>query len=131
MDPARTIAESLTPRPGIREQHRPAPDEVARQRVRRIFLRSADEQLPGWIEPCRMHWPADRGAAGARWVVHRGEWMLRKALALLALVLVGSGTAQAQSVRDVLSDFGLLGSWKTDCSQQPAPNNFLTVYEGL
>jgi hypothetical protein len=52
-------------------------------------------------------------------------------LVLFAFVLTASGTASAQTVRQVLKDFGLLGTWQTDCSLPPASNNFRTVYEGL
>ena len=57
--------------------------------------------------------------------------MLRTALVLLALALATAGTASAQTVRQVLMDFGLLGTWQTDCSLPPASNNFRTVYEGM
>ena len=57
--------------------------------------------------------------------------MLRTALVLLALALATAGTASAQTVRQVLKDFGLLGTWQTDCSLAPASNNFRTVYEGM
>jgi len=57
--------------------------------------------------------------------------MLRILLALCAFVLIASGTASAQTVRQVLKDFGLLGTWQTDCSLPPANDNFRTVYEGL
>ncbi len=57
--------------------------------------------------------------------------MLRIALVLFAFVLVASGTASAQTVQKVLKDFGLLGTWQTDCGQPPAQNNIRTIYEGL
>jgi hypothetical protein len=52
-------------------------------------------------------------------------------LVLFAFVLAASGTASAQTVRQVLQDFGLLGTWQTDCSLPPASNNFRTIYAGL
>ena len=57
--------------------------------------------------------------------------MLRATLALFVLVLAAPTAANAQTVRQVLQDFGLLGTWQTDCSLQPASNNFRTIYEGL
>jgi hypothetical protein len=57
--------------------------------------------------------------------------MLRTALLLVALVLAPSASASAQTVRQVLQEFGLLGMWQTDCNLPPAPNNFRTIYEGL
>jgi hypothetical protein len=39
--------------------------------------------------------------------------------------------ANAQSSREVLSDFGLLGTWATDCSQPSGSSNFYTVYAGM
>jgi len=57
--------------------------------------------------------------------------MLRTAaLVLLTLVLTISG-ASAQTPREVLKDFGLLGTWANDCSKPAASNNFLTIYQGL
>ena len=57
--------------------------------------------------------------------------MLRIALVLFAFVLATVGTASAQTVRQVLKDFGLLGTWQTDCGQTPSLSNIRTVYEGL
>jgi hypothetical protein len=57
--------------------------------------------------------------------------MLRTMLALFALMLTALGTASAQTVRQTLQDFGLLGTWQTDCSQPAANDNVRTVYEGL
>jgi hypothetical protein len=39
-----------------------------------------------------------------------------------------AGTANAQSTADVISQFGLIGKWATDCSQPASDNNYLTVY---
>ena len=39
--------------------------------------------------------------------------------------------ANAETVRQVLQQFGLLGTWANDCSQPPAQNNFHTVYAPL
>ena len=57
--------------------------------------------------------------------------MLRIALVLFAFVLATAGTASAQTVRQVLQDFGLLGTWQTDCGLPPASNNFRTIYAGM
>jgi hypothetical protein len=64
-------------------------------------------------------------------VARRGNQMLRTTLVLFAFASTASGTASAQTVRQVLRDFGLLGTWQTDCSKPAASNNFRTVYEGL
>src|SRR6186713_1850237 len=60
-----------------------------------------------------------------------GSQMLRIALVLFAFVLATAGAASAQTVRQVLKDFGLLGTWQTDCGLPPASNNFRTIYAGL
>jgi hypothetical protein len=39
--------------------------------------------------------------------------------------------ARADSPRDVLRDFGLLGTWATDCSKPSDADNFYTVYAAL
>ncbi len=39
--------------------------------------------------------------------------------------------ANAQSTRDVLRDFGLLGTWATDCAEPAGKYNFWTVYAGM
>jgi hypothetical protein len=38
--------------------------------------------------------------------------------------------ASAETVRDVLRDFGLLGTWATDCDKPSGADNFYTVYAG-
>lgn len=57
--------------------------------------------------------------------------MFRRAFALLAVVLASSAGAAAQTARDVLRDFGLLGTWATTCDEPVSSSNFLTVYKGL
>jgi hypothetical protein len=57
--------------------------------------------------------------------------MLRTKLVLFVLVLTASGAASAQAVREVLRDFGMLGTWATDCSRAAASSNFHTVYEAM
>jgi hypothetical protein len=49
-----------------------------------------------------------------------------------ALVAAAAGPALAQgpSPRDVLRDFGLLGTWATDCDQPASETNFYAVYAG-
>jgi len=54
--------------------------------------------------------------------------MLREALLAVAVAASISTTAGAQSVQKTLSDFGLLGTWATDCSRQAASDNYYTVY---
>jgi hypothetical protein len=60
--------------------------------------------------------------------------MLRVTLrvSLLAIVCaIGLPTlASAQSPRDVLREFGLLGTWATDCSRPSDSDNFYTIYAG-
>jgi hypothetical protein len=60
-----------------------------------------------------------------------GDPMLRATLALFVLMLAAPTAANAQTVRQVLKDFGLLGTWQTDCGQTPSLSNIRTVYEGL
>ncbi len=54
--------------------------------------------------------------------------MRRKALIVAVSVLAGAPAANAQSVADTLSKFGLIGTWATDCSRPAASDNYLTVY---
>ena len=51
-------------------------------------------------------------------------------IATAALWLAIPSLASAQSPRDVLRDFGLLGTWATDCNRQSDKDNFYTVYAG-
>ena len=52
-------------------------------------------------------------------------------LLVLAAVLGTTVAANAETVREVLQQFGMLGTWATDCSRQPAPDNILTIYAPL
>jgi hypothetical protein len=52
-------------------------------------------------------------------------------IALLAGALLMPSLAHAQSARDVLRDFGLLGTWATDCAEPAGKSNFWTVYAGM
>ena len=45
-----------------------------------------------------------------------------------ALTMASVEAAQAQSVADTIAEFGLIGTWATDCTQPASPSNFLTVY---
>jgi len=60
-----------------------------------------------------------------------GGPMLKAMLALFVLVLAAPTAADAQTVRQVLQDFGLLGTWQTDCSVPPTSDNIRTVYAAL
>ncbi len=52
-------------------------------------------------------------------------------LLVLALMLATPVAASAETVRQVLQQFGMLGTWADDCSQPPSNNNFHTVYVPL
>ena len=54
-----------------------------------------------------------------------------KLILMLAAVLGASVPANAETVREVLQKFGMLGTWATDCSRPPAADNILTVYAPL
>ena len=56
---------------------------------------------------------------------------LRVSLLAIAFALAVPTMASAQSSSDVLSDFGLLGTWATDCSRPSGADNFYTVYAGM
>jgi hypothetical protein len=56
---------------------------------------------------------------------------LRVSLFAIAFALALPTIASAQSSRDVLRDFGLLGTWATDCSRPSGADNFYTVYAGM
>ena len=56
---------------------------------------------------------------------------LRVSLLAIAFALAVPTMASAQSSSDVLSDFGLLGTWATDCSRPSDGDNFYTVYAGM
>jgi hypothetical protein len=50
--------------------------------------------------------------------------------ACLAAVLATATveTANAQSVANTVAEFGLIGTWATDCAQPASTNNYLTIY---
>ena len=54
--------------------------------------------------------------------------MMREALLAVALAAAMCTAANAQSVQQTLGDFGLLGTWATDCSREAASDNYYTVY---
>ena len=37
-------------------------------------------------------------------------------------------TAHAQSVANTMAEFGLIGTWATDCAQPASTRNYLTIY---
>ena len=45
-----------------------------------------------------------------------------------ALTMATVETANAQSVANTIAEFGLIGTWATDCTQLASSSNFLTVY---
>jgi hypothetical protein len=51
-----------------------------------------------------------------------------RACLVAALALATAETANAQSVADTVAEFGLIGTWATDCKQPASSSNFLTVY---
>ena len=50
------------------------------------------------------------------------------ALAMASVEMASVETANAQSVADTIAEFGLIGTWATDCAQPASTGNFLTVY---
>jgi hypothetical protein len=46
----------------------------------------------------------------------------------VALAFATVETADAQSVANTVADFGLIGTWATDCAQPASTNNYLTIY---
>jgi hypothetical protein len=51
-----------------------------------------------------------------------------KACLAAALAMAAVETANAQSVADTIAEFGLIGTWATDCTQPASSSNYLTVY---
>ena len=47
---------------------------------------------------------------------------------IAALTIATVETANAQSVANAIAEFGLIGTWATDCAQPASSSNFLTVY---
>jgi hypothetical protein len=50
------------------------------------------------------------------------------ALAMVSVEMARVETANAQSVANTVAEFGLLGTWATDCTQPPSTRNYLTIY---
>ena len=50
------------------------------------------------------------------------------ALAMVSVEMTSVEAANAQSVADTIAEFGLIGTWATDCAQPASSSNFLTVY---
>ena len=46
----------------------------------------------------------------------------------VALAFATVETADAQSVANTVAEFGLIGTWATDCVQPASTNNYLTIY---
>ena len=51
-----------------------------------------------------------------------------RACLVAALAMATAETANAQSVANTIAEFGLIGTWATDCTQPASSSNFLTVY---
>ena len=51
-----------------------------------------------------------------------------RACLVAALALATAETANAQSVADTIAEFGLIGTWASNCTQPASSSNFLTVY---
>jgi hypothetical protein len=45
-----------------------------------------------------------------------------------ALAFATVETADAQSVANMVAEFGLIGTWATDCTQPASTSNYLTIY---
>jgi hypothetical protein len=50
------------------------------------------------------------------------------ALAMVSVELASIEAANAQSAADTIAEFGLIGTWATDCAKPASSSNFLTVY---
>jgi hypothetical protein len=54
---------------------------------------------------------------------------MRWAACLVAVLAMATiEPADAQSVANTIADFGLIGTWATDCTQPASSSNYLTVY---
>ena len=45
-----------------------------------------------------------------------------------ALAMATVATAHAQSAANTMAEFGLIGTWATDCAQPASTRNYLTIY---
>jgi hypothetical protein len=50
------------------------------------------------------------------------------AFLIAAFAMSMAGTANAQSAADVIAQFGLVGTWASDCGRPASDGNYLTVY---
>jgi hypothetical protein len=50
------------------------------------------------------------------------------ALAMASAEMASVETANAQSVANTIAEFGLIGTWATDCTQPASSGNYLTIY---
>jgi hypothetical protein len=53
---------------------------------------------------------------------------LAAALAMASVEMVSVKTANAQSVANTVAEFGMIGTWATDCAQPASTNNYITSY---
>src|ERR1051325_4199037 len=56
---------------------------------------------------------------------------LRISLLAIAFAILVPALASAQSPTAVLRDFGMLGTWATDCSRPSNSDNFYTIYASM
>jgi len=61
----------------------------------------------------------------------QGVPMTRFSFLLAACLLAAPAAANAQSTQQVLSKFGMLGTWATDCSEPSGKYNFYAIYAGM
>jgi hypothetical protein len=47
---------------------------------------------------------------------------------VVALAMASVETANAQSVANTITEFGLIGTWAADCTQPASSSNYITVY---
>jgi len=53
---------------------------------------------------------------------------LAAALAMASVEMINVETANAQSVANTVAEFGLIGTWATDCAQPASTSNYITIY---
>ena len=56
---------------------------------------------------------------------------LRVSVLAIAFAILMPALASAQSPSSVLRDFGMLGTWATDCSRPSNSDNFYTIYASM
>ena len=56
-----------------------------------------------------------------------GAW-LAAALAMASVEMISVETANAQSAANIVAEFGLIGTWATDCAQPASTSNYITIY---